>query len=321
MISKENEMFHYRIHDNFIVIESVKEDFPVVEFPEMIEGIPVKELEAYVLSGKNCEEVYIPEGVCKIGRYGFYNCKKLRKLAFSSDFMDIGSGAFTGCHQIREIEVLMKKEQTCLREVLVEVPEEVCVKLLWEKKAENPMDALEVSGQQNHERVKNKEYIEGIFWFPEYFEENVENTPARILSVRTHGSGMFYRHCFSGKVFQFREYDKCFEKACVFDKDRFLTELVYGRLSRPVELSDKSKAEYEIFVHEKKQIMAKNWIMDQKEEALEWLLSNYPHKKDEQEEYQELLECASKYGTTSMVSSLVNYGRKLFPPKRKTFDL
>lgn len=52
MISKENELFCYTLHDDFAVIESVKEDFPVVEFPKMMEGVPVTELGAYVLSGK-----------------------------------------------------------------------------------------------------------------------------------------------------------------------------------------------------------------------------------------------------------------------------
>lgn len=32
--------------------------------------------------------------------------------------------------------------------------------------------------------------------FPEFFEEAVENTPARILETHTHGSGMWYRNCF-----------------------------------------------------------------------------------------------------------------------------
>lgn len=304
MISKENELFCYTLHDDFAVIESVKEDFPVVEFPKMLEGVPVTELGAYVLSGKNCEEVYIPEGIKKIGRYGFYNCRNLRKLSFSSDFVDIGSGTFTGCHHIREIEVLMKQEETCLREVLLEVPEEVCVKLVWNNETENDIN-----------------YKEAVLWFPEFFEENVENTPARILSVRTHGSGMFYRYSFKGKVFQFQEYDKCFEKACVFDKEKLQMELVYGRLLTPVELGEKYKEIYEAFVREKKNSMAKAWIMEKREDALEWLLKNYPHGKEEQDAYQEILECASKHGTTSMVSSLVDYGRKLFPPKRKSFDL
>lgn len=303
---KENDLFRYSIHESHVVIESVKVDYPVVEFPKMLEGLPVTELAGYVLSGKNCEEVYIPEGIWKIGRYGFYNCRNLRKISFSSDFVDIGSGAFTGCHHIKEIEVLMKEEKTCLKEVLVEVPEAVCVRLLWKKE----------DHVQNH--VQD---IEGIFWFPEYFEESIENTPARILSVKTHGSGMFYRNCFRGKVFQIQEYDNSFKNACVFESNQFLMELVYGRLSKPVGLSDKSKEIYEHFVREHRDEMVKYWVEEKNEEAMGWVLLNFPHKREEQAAYQELMEFVSKKGTTSMVSSLMEYGRKIFPPKRKSFDL
>lgn len=297
VISMENELFQYTVYETYVVIEGCKTDYPVVEFPAMLEGLPVTELAGYVLSGKNCEEVYIPEGIIKIGRYGFYNCRKLRKISFSSDFMDIGSGAFTGCHKIREIEVLMKSEQTCLKEVLVEVPEEVCVHLQW------------------------KDGREAVLWFPEYFEESIENTPARILSVKTHGSGMFYRNCFQGKVFQFQEYDKRFENACVFENDRFLMELVYGRLCKPLELGEKPREIYENYINEHKNDMAKFWVQEKREESLEWLLANFPHTRNEQDAYQEILTLASKNGTPSMVSSLMEYGRKIFPPKRKSFDL
>ena len=59
-------------------------------------------------------------------------------------------------------------------------------------------------------------------------------------------------------------------------------ELVYGRLSTPVNLDDKYKKIYEAFVEEKKTFMAKAWIVEKKEDALEWLLKNYPHEKEEQ---------------------------------------
>lgn len=302
MLSKENELFKYRVFDDYVVIESCKVDFPSVDFPERLEEIAVTELDGYVLSGKNCEEVQIPAGIRKIGRYGFYNCKNLRKLSFSSDFMDIGSGAFTGCHHIREIEVLMKNEQTALREVLTEVPEELCVTLIWEE---------EDIGKEK----------KAVLWFPEFFEESIENTPARILSVQTHGSGMFYRNCFQGKVFQFAEYDKRFETACALESEKFLMELVAGRLMYPMELGEKAKRTYEKFLCEHKMKMIKSWIDEKKEESLEWILTNYPHTKEERLEFQDILDYASIKGSPAMISYLMDYGRKVFPAKRKSFDL
>lgn len=317
MLSKENNLFRYRIEGNHAVIETCIEDYPVVEFPKTIEGFPVTELDGYVLSGKNCEEVLIPEGIKKIGRYGFYNCRNLRKLTFSSDFMDIGSGAFTGCHHIREMNVLMRYEkedaeqkinavtvngQTALREILTEVPEEICVTLIWKCK-------------ESEKRRK------AVLWFPEFFEESIENTPARILSVQTHGSGMFYRNCFQGKVFQFAEYDKRFETACALESERFLMELVSGRLMYPMELGEKAKKKYEEFLYRHRSEMMKYWIDKKREEELEWIVEAYPHKREEQEEYKEIMEYAARKGTPAMISSLMEYGRKLFPPKRKSFEL
>lgn len=303
MFSKENDLFQYRIIENHAVIEACKGDYPVIEFPKMIDGFPVKELEGYVLSGKNCEEVLIPEGIRKIGRYGFYNCRNLRKLNFSSDFTDIGSGAFTGCHHIREMNVVMKNEQTALREILTEVPEEICVTLIWEQTGNN--------SQQK----------KAVLWFPEFFEESIENTPARILSVQTHGSGMFYRNCFQGKVFQFAEYDKRFETACALESEKFLMELVTGRLMYPIELGENAKRKYEEFLYQHKTEMIKYWIDEKREEELEWIMEMYPHKNEENAQYQEIMEYAARRGTPAMISSLMEYGRKLFPPKRKSFDL
>lgn len=37
--------------------------------------------------------------------------------------------------------------------------------------------------------------------FPEYFEESVENTPARIIMREMHGCGHMYRYCFDGTRF------------------------------------------------------------------------------------------------------------------------
>ena len=81
----------------------------------------------------------------------------------------------------------MNDEQSGLKEILSEVGEELRVHLYGK--------------------------VEAMLWFPEYYEEGVENTPARILMTEVHGSGLYYRNCFQGKVFHFLEYDKRFEMA------------------------------------------------------------------------------------------------------------
>ena len=100
-----------------------------MEFPEQYDGVAVTELAEYLFSGNSCQVIRFPLGVQIIGRYGFYNCWNLEELWFSSDFTDLGSGTFTGCHRIRRMEVLMNGEQSGLKEILSEVGEELRVHL------------------------------------------------------------------------------------------------------------------------------------------------------------------------------------------------
>lgn len=147
--------FTFDIKEDHAAVMEIDGDPQIVEIPEQIDGVPVTELAEYLFSGKSCQVIRIPLGVQKIGRYGFYNCRNLEELWFSSDFTDLGSGAFTGCHRIRRMEVLMNDEQSGLKEILSEVGEELRVHLYGK--------------------------VEAMLWFPEYYEEGVENTPARIL--------------------------------------------------------------------------------------------------------------------------------------------
>lgn len=162
--------FTFDIKEDHAAVMEIDGDPQIVEIPEQIDGVPVTELAEYLFSGKSCQVIRIPLGVQKIGRYGFYNCRNLEELWFSSDFTDLGSGAFTGCHRIRRMEVLMNDEQSGLKEILSEVGEELRVHLYGK--------------------------VEAMLWFPEYYEEGVENTPARILMTEVHGSGLYYRNCF-----------------------------------------------------------------------------------------------------------------------------
>ena len=190
------------------------------EIPEAVEGLPVAELAPYAfsahmdegllekgaregrlrlwdsdnpassalswedaelpppLTGAALTSVSLPPSLRKIGAYAFYNCSRLHTLRLHGGLIDLGAGLFTGCHAIRELALRLDDgEKSCLREILIEVPEKLKVSL------EGAVRAKLV--------------------FPEFFEESVENTPARILVVKTHGSGMNYRNCFYDRRFDF----------------------------------------------------------------------------------------------------------------------
>lgn len=287
--------FTYEVKENCVTIKEIDGDSDVAEIPQKLDGIPVTGLGEYLFSGKKYETIRIPGGVTKIGRYGFYNCRSLKKLIFTSDFGDMGSGAFTGCHHIRELEIEMYQEESGMKEILSEVREELKVTLTGA--------------------------VDAILWFPEYYEEGVENTPARILMTQVHGSGLYYRNCFQGKRFNFGEYDRRFEMAHAQESAGFVRELVFGRLYKPWELAEQAKRQYEeyLFCHYEETALA--FAAEKREEELEWLLKTYPMKQEDRESYQRILDTALSRGTPFMVSMLMEYGREVFPAKRKSFEL
>ena len=78
--------------------------------------------------GSRVREICLPSTIKKIGRYAFYNCYSLKKLAMFSTAVDIGAGAFNGCRQIDELTIgVIKGERSCLKEVLAELNESLTV--------------------------------------------------------------------------------------------------------------------------------------------------------------------------------------------------
>ena len=287
--------FTFDIKEDHAAVIEIDGNPQIVEIPEQIDGVPVTELAEYLFSGKSCQVIRIPLGVRKIGRYGFYNCRNLEELWFSSDFTDLGSGAFTGCHRIRRMEVLMNDEQSGLKEILSEVGEELRVHLYGK--------------------------VEAMLWFPEYYEEGVENTPARILMTEVHGSGLYYRNCFQGKVFHFLEYDKRFEMARAQESSDFLREMVYGRLNWPTGLTEQAKAQYEQYLKEHTEQIASDFIRQKRGEELEWLLHSYPLEPGQKELFTGLVNLADTVKSPEILSMLMEYQRLHFPSKRRSFEL
>lgn len=292
---KTENGFTYEIKNKEILITEFDGTTDVAEIPDEIEGLPVTELGPYLFSGKSCKSIRIPRKVRKIGRYGFYNCRELESLSFSSQFLDLGSGAFTGCHHIRELNVDMETEESGLKEVLSEVREELCVHLTGA--------------------------IRACIWFPEFYEEGVENTPARILMTQIHGSGLYYRNCFQGKVFHFSEYDRRFEYAKAQESGGLLREMVYGRLSRPWGLTEEAKACYEQYLWENYESIALAFVSQKRGEELSWLLENYPLGREKRQCFQKILDASARFGTAEMRSMLMEYGQVHFPAKRRSFEL
>ena len=80
--------FTFDIKEDHAAVMEIDGDPQIVEIPEQIDGVPVTELAEYLFSGKSCQVIRIPLGVQKIGRYGFYNCRNLEELWFSTAFRE-----------------------------------------------------------------------------------------------------------------------------------------------------------------------------------------------------------------------------------------
>ena len=142
-MSLELQKFDYTIENEKVCIKACFADGTSVEIPELIEGYPVTELAPYTFSasqtgdgrigGNRLEEVVLPKTVTRVGRYAFYNCKMLKRIEFWNGLTDLGAGAFTGCHSVREIGLHFEENRKSrLREFLLELPEEQMVELFYE---------------------------------------------------------------------------------------------------------------------------------------------------------------------------------------------
>ena len=331
MKSTYTQKFAYEIQGNSAVIWRCFSYTKTAEIPEQIDGYPVTALAPYafsahmdemelkgksytdggqdcpVLCGENLEELILPETVARVGRYCFYNCKNLEKITFSNGLRDWGSGAFTGCHRVGHLTVYLKeKEESTLKEVLLELPEEKTVDYIYED-----------GGKKQYARLI----------FPEFFEEGVENTPARILETHVHGSGLYYRNCFWHRTFNFGEYDSRFAYAAVLEEFRVLASLVEGRLRFPYKLTEDARLRYLDYLFEKKEDFGRFFVEKKDGKALVWFVEMVltAGRSESEREKKELLksmtDLAVRMHFTEGVSYLMDCQHQCFKPQKKSFDL
>lgn len=238
-----------RIKDE-IRIDRIEDPEAVIYVPEQFEDCPVTELGSYVLAHSAVEEIHLPPYVRKIGAYGFYECEQLKRIYCYSRVLDLGAGLFAGVPTVEYLDITeFPGERSCLKEMLAELRQTLRVQLHQMQSAESGEGAVPISGNTIEEKKlsvsgHSVDEMEARLIFPEYYEDSVENTPARIVSIETHGCGHRYRYCFAGRVFQYRGYDELFPHVQVQEKEELVTELALGRLLYPRELSEKFREHY-----------------------------------------------------------------------------
>lgn len=260
------------------------------------EGLAVSQAEALALprvKGNSLEELRLPAALKQVGAYAFYNCEKLKRLELYSTTLDWGPGVFTGCTGIKEVRIHVdESRRSCLKEILAELRQTLTV------------------DYDGPERAK--------LIFPEFFEEAVENTPARILVTNTHGCGHQYRNAFVQTQFQFHEYDSLFPHVRVQEPESLVAELAMGRLRYPCRLAEEHRARYMEYLGEHRIAAACQAVDAGDAEKLEWLTGQARYQA---EDLRTVVERAGKKGNTAAVSLLMDKMRGQGSVKRRRFEL
>lgn len=236
-----------------------------ITIPAKLGGKMVTELADYLFSphkeaGKGSEEsenygrelkkVFLPGTLEKIGDYAFYGCSNLETLSFTDRLRDVGGGAFTGCHPKEVVLDFYEGETSVLKEVTGEIRQSVKAVLRYHR---------------------GREREEAVLLFPEYYEEAVENTPARLLSTRFHGSGGNYRQCFQQRAVDYKEYDMLFPLAKAREAVWETYCLAYWRLRYPYRLSDEAKEVYKSYLSDMTEMVTAEIIGQEHMEMLTFM--------------------------------------------------
>lgn len=236
----------------------------------------------------------LPKNIEIIEDYAFYRCISLEEIYLYAGIRRLGCGAFMGCKKLKKIVVREVEEDIhFLTEILYDFQYEVEVELWY----------------RDGRKAK--------LTFPEYYEEAVENTPARIIDVVFHGSGYKYRQCISSRKMDFEKYDSLFSYAVAQEFSSTCIQMAKNRLRTPVSLKEAARLRYLAYLQEQGEDLSKKVCEEEDLPFLEILAEQGYFTEELLEKFQTR---AAFTGKAELVSFLMEHRRKYFPPKKKTFD-
>lgn len=246
------------------------------------------------LGGPSLREVILPAGVRSIGEYAFYNCTGLSRIDLCGGEARVGNGAFMNCGALSELCFSASAdERTCLPGLLAEISREVRVSF----------DSADATS---------------VWIFPEYFEESVENAPARIFERFIHGAGYRYRQCFDRDVLDPEAYDGQFPMAQVEAAPKTVLTLALERLRHPFRLSETAEKRYLAYLGENAAAAAELLIAKDDPDGLAFLAAQNVLTR---ESVGMALASASRAGRAECLGVLLNIQHSRFRPEEKQFEL
>ncbi len=252
---------------------------------------------AEMLCGNQVKTVFLPKELEEIGRYVFYGCVNLKKLKFTDSLLRTGTGIFTGC-KLQEIELdFYRGKKSALKDIVSDTRFPVKIHLNY------------------HEADGMKE---AHLYFPEYYEEAVENTPARIIENYFNGTGYKYRQCFFRGEVDYQKYDALFMDAEAIETEETICQIAFGRLLYPLELSESAREQYLKYVRQHQKGIAIQMIQKENMDILHFMGEE---KIWEKECLNAAIDMAAQKQKTEILSFFMNEKNRLFPKKKKTFEL
>ncbi len=250
--------------------------------------------EPMFLGGSFLREIVLPSGIQSIGEYAFYNCSSLTRISLSAGAARVGNGAFMNCGRLNEICCNAHPEEpTALRGLLTEIQREVRVTFVFGKD-------------------------KSVWVFPEYFEESIENGPARIFEHFIHGAGYRYRQCFQTGQLDADAYDRQFPTAIHEAEQLTLLRIALVRLRYPYQLLKSAKQQYLDYLKANAAAAAELLIKDDDPDGLSFIAANGVLTK---QAISAAVDAASKFGRAECLSILLNERHTRFPAKERSFDL
>lgn len=300
--------FEYVVKNGGASIVKVIDPGTVCVVPETLGGLPVTELGDRALARTDVREVYLPKTLRRIGRYGFYNCEKLNTLHLYAETREVGGGIFNGCRKIKEIYIhLGEDEKSALRDFVTEISDRVIV------------HSLVPDGQGGEKEISR-------VVFPEFYDESIENSPARNLSFSIHGSGQKYRYCIMDKKIQYDKYDKVFFYEAIEEAVSDAAEIAINRLMFPHSLTSAAKAKYEEYLLETLyEVLLANLTNG---ENFRWVVNQYGERRKEdgavpyltEQQMDALIAESSRHKLPEVSGVLLDLKHRLYPPKKKKFE-
>ena len=181
------------------------------------DGFQLTDLPA--MCSETLQEIVLPDTIESIGEYAFYGCRNLKKLTIPGTVKQLGGGLFVACNHLEEI--CFRAGTDIIRDVIGDLSYEV--------------EAV-IEDADGHVPCR--------LLFPEYYEDSIENTPARIIEIKFEGTGYRYRQCFAGIQPDLARYDSLFYTASVQELPATVLKMAFDRLCYPLQLSEESRRSY-----------------------------------------------------------------------------